>query len=173
VTAFHDLLRRLGPVFSDYAAGGVEFSITKWAKVAEAPASYDRADLAIAQQVAVWRDLLVTGRDPLTLVESKRLETVARDPRPILKAFVWEIVAALAMAALFGLALAYWGGATKTVVAALATVGISVSAILSWIKSRAQSVAARVGTAVNQSIVNDTVTVLPKPSKTTGFRARI
>jgi hypothetical protein len=173
VDAFHDLLRRLGPVFSDYAAGGVEFSITEWAKVAKAPTSYDRADLAIAQQVAVWRDLLVTGRDPLTLVESKRLETVARDPRPILKAFVWEIVAALAMAALFGLALAYWGGATKTVLAALATVGITTSAILSWIKSRAQSVATRVGTAVNQSVVNDTVTVLPKLSKPTGVRARI
>ena len=161
VQALRSLSKRLAPVFSEYTAPAIAESVKTWGDVAANPGAYDEPLNYLRRQVGIWRDLLVTGRDPLTLVEPSELEAVARDPRPILKAFGWELIAALVLAAGLALSLTYFSNQARAVVAALTAVGISASAIVSWIKSRAQSVANRVGSAVDQSVVNDAVTVAP------------
>jgi hypothetical protein len=173
VNALCDLSRRLAPVFSEYTAPAVVASVTRWGEVAQAPDMYDDPTGFLAQQVRIWRDLLVTGRDPLTLVPVDKLEAAARDPRPIIKAFRWELLAVLILAAGLALSLTYFSSEARSAFAALAAVGISASAIVSWIKSRAQSVASRIGSAVDQSVVDEAVTRAPHLLVPTGWRHRI
>jgi hypothetical protein len=174
VKALCDLAQRLAPVFNVYTAPAVVASVTKWGEVVKGlekrPENYPHPVRALEQQARVWRDLLVTGRDPLTLVDPDKLEAVARDPRPIIKAFRWELLAALVLAAGLALSLTYFSSEARSALAALAAVGISASAIVSWIKSRAQSVASRIGSAVDQSVVNDAVTCTPESTVPTGWR---
>ena len=101
------------------------------------------------------------------------MEAVVRDPRPIIKAFAWELLAALVFAAGLALALTYETNEVRSVVAALTVVGISASAIVSWIKARAQSVANRVGSAVDQAVVNEAVTKAPELKDKRTWRTRI
>jgi hypothetical protein len=170
VKALRDLSLRLAPVFNPYTTPAVIASLDAWRTVwkdALASAEWgtpDRSEAdckryldAMEEQARIWRDLLVTGRDPLTLVTPSKLEMVARDPRPILKAFWWELVAAAVLAMGLALTLTYASSWARGALAALATVGLTASAIVSWIKSRAQSVATRVGAAVNQSVVDEAV----------------
>jgi hypothetical protein len=162
VQALCDLSQRLAPVFSEYTSPAVTASVRAWGDVvANDPANYEEPLKTLQRQVVVWRDLLATGRDPLTLVEPSRLERVARDPRPIIKAYWWELLAALVLTAGLALSLTYFSREARSVLAALAAVGISASAIESWIKAKAQSVGRRVGTAVDQSVVDDAVTFTP------------
>jgi hypothetical protein len=170
VKALRDLSLRLAPVFNPYTAPAVIASLDAWEAVwndalrsgewrtrQQSAADCKKYLAAMQEQARIWRDLLVTGRDPLTLVTPSKLETVARDPRPILKAFWWELVAAAVLATGLALTLTYASSWARGALAALATVGLTASAIVSWIKSRAQSVATRVGAAVNQSVVNEAV----------------
>jgi len=173
VRALGDLSQRLAPVFSQYTAPAVTASVDTWGEVAKSPGDFVEPITALERQVVIWRDLLVTGRDPLTLVKPSRLEAVARDPRPIIKAYRWELVAALVLAAGLALSLTYFQSQVRSVLTALAAVGITASAIESWIKAKAQSVASRVGTAVDQSVVNEAVTVAPPSTKPKGWRNRI
>ena len=142
-------------------------SVAEWGKVAQNLGDYIDPISSLEEQVRVWRDLLVTGRDPLSLVPPRRLESVARDPRPIIKAFAWELAAAMALAAGLALLLTFASHWVKSVFGTLAVVGISASAVVSWIKARAQSVANRVGSAVDQSVIDDAVTMTPKSVKKT------
>jgi hypothetical protein len=173
VDALCDLARRLAPVFNAYTAPAIVASVTKWGEIAKKPSAYEHPIRTLEDQIRIWRDLLVTGRDPLSLVSPAKLEAVARDPRPIIKAFRWELLAALVLAAGLALSLTYFSSEAKSALAALAAVGISASAIVSWIKARAQSVASRIGSAVDQSVVNDAVTRVPEPLVPTGWRHRI
>jgi hypothetical protein len=159
VEALRELALRLAPVFNPYTAPAVIASVEAWGTVSQSRTiEVDIADLDIMEgQARIWRDLLVTGRDPRTLVEPSKLEAVARDPRPIIKAFAWELLAAAVLAAVLAVSLTYFSSQSRAVLAALAAVGISASAIVSWIKARAQSVATRVGSAVDQSVVNEAV----------------
>ena len=68
----------------------------------------------------------------------------------------------MALAAGLALLLTFASHWVKSVFGALAVVGISASAVVSWIKARAQSVANRVGSAVDQSVIDDAVTMTPK-----------
>jgi hypothetical protein len=184
VTTLRDLSLRLAPVFNPYTAPAVIASVEAWGKLVaptttetasktekaktDAATNATKVDLGhlpmMETQSRIWRDLLVTGRDPRTLVEPSTLETVARDPRPIIKAFRWEFMTAAVLAVLLALSLTYFSSQSRAVIGALAAVGISASAIVSWVKSRAQSVANRIGSAVDQSVVNQAVNKAPAPA---------
>jgi hypothetical protein len=159
VQTLRELSLRLAPVFNPYTAPAVIASVASWGEVVQSETiTVDIDHLGIMEgQARIWRDLLVTGRDPRTLVKPSTLEAVARDPRPIIKAFRWELLTAAVLAVVLAVSLTYYSSQSRAVLAALATVGISASAIVSWIKSRAQSVAVRVGSAVDQSVVNEAV----------------
>jgi hypothetical protein len=135
--------------------------VRKWEEVAKLPQSYVEPVQALERQVRIWRDLLVGGRDPLSLVEASDLEKVARDPRPIIKAYRWELMAAFLAAVVLGVAAAFLSSASSAIVTVLSAFGITASALVGWGKARVQSVADRVSKAVNQSVVNDAVETLP------------
>lgn len=163
VRALTHLCRRLAPIaIKKQAAPAIVCSLDKWEEVAAAPDRYVDPVDALEGQVRIWRDLLVTGADPLDLADPARLEDVARDPRPILKAFRWELLVAVVGALALSLGISFLSSSASSVVSALSAVGITSSGLVGWTKSRMQGVRSRVGDAVDQSVANEAVLHLPR-----------
>jgi hypothetical protein len=163
VHALRETCRRLTPVIGTLTAGAVEASIRSWGEVAAHPGDYVEPQKALQRQTTVWRDLLVTGRDPLTMVKPHELERVARQPWPLLRAFWTEIAATFVGALLIGLAAAYLSKFAAAFFGALGAVGITASAGIGWAKNSVQKVADRVRAAVNLDMVIKAVQQLPDP----------
>jgi hypothetical protein len=163
VQALTTLAQRLAPSLKTYVAAAIEDSVQAWGDVAKSPSNYVNPVDALERQVRIWRDLLVTSRDPMTLVTAARFEEVARDPRPIIKAYKWEVGGVGIAGVLLGLGATYLSSAPRAIVSALAAFGISATTLLGWVKARVQSVSARVSDAVNQSVVNEAVRLTPDP----------
>jgi len=155
--------KRLAPIIGTLTAGAVEASLRSWGEVAANPDAYVDAEKALHRQTIVWRDLLVTGRDPLTMVDSHELARVARRPWPLVRAFGSEIVAAFLGALLIGLAAAYLSKFAAAFFSALGAIGITASAGIGWAKNGVQKVADRVRAAVNLDAVVQAVQRLPAP----------
>jgi hypothetical protein len=162
VNALIENCRRLAPVIGTTTAGAVESTLSSWGTVAAKPGDYEDPKSALEAQIICWRDLLVTGRDPLTMVDSHDLEKVARRPWPLFRAFAWEIALVLAGGLLIGLAAAYLSKAGATVLSVLGAVGITASALVGWAKSNVQKVADRVRDTVNLDAVIQAVQKLPE-----------
>lgn len=167
VDALTENCRRLAPVIGSVTAGAVESTLQSWGKIAEKPDDYDDPKPMLYQQITVWRDLLVTGRDPLTMVDSHDLEKVARRPWPLFRAFAWEIIIVFVGALLIGFAAAYLSKASAVILSVLGGVGITASAVVGWAKSNVQKVADRVRNAVNLDAVVQAVQKLPPLKKQT------
>jgi hypothetical protein len=163
VDALIENCRRLAPVIGTITAGAVEATLRSWGTVASDAGAYVQPQQMLQRQIICWRDLLVTGRDPLTMVDSHDLEKVARRPWPLFRAFGWEILLVLIGGLLIGLAAAYLSKASATILSVLGAVGITASALVAWAKSNVQKVADRVRNAVNLDAVVQAVTKLPKP----------
>ena len=155
--------RQLTPVIGTLTAGAVEASVRSWGEVAADPGAYVDPQNALHRQTIVWRDLLVTGRDPLTMVDSHELAKVARRPWPLVRAFWSEIVVAFVGALLIGLAAAYLSKFAAAFFSALGAIGITASAGIGWAKSSVQRVTDRVRAAVNLDVVTQAVQKLPEP----------
>ncbi len=169
VDALVENCRRLAPIIGTLTAGAVEATIRSWGDVAAKLAADPGADTdpekaALLQQITVWRDLLVTGRDPLTMVDPHDLAKVARRPWPLLRAFGWELGLIFVGALLIGLAAAYFSKIGAVFLSALGAVGITTSAVVGWAKSNVQKVGDRVRAAVNLDAVVQAVTRLPEPA---------
>lgn len=174
VDALIENCKRLAPVIGTITAGAVEDTIRSWGEVAKDPGAYETPQHDLQRQITCWRDLLVTGRDPLTMVDSKELEKVARRPWPLFRAFGWEIILVLIGGLLIGLSAAYLSKASATILSVLGAVGITASALVGWAKSNVQKVADRVRDAVNLDAVIQAVRKLPEaaegqPSRVTGL----
>ena len=163
VDALVENCRRLAPVIGTITAGAVEATVRSWGNVASDAGAYADPQARLKEQIICWRDLLVTGRDPLTMVDSHDLEKVARRPWPLFRAFGWEIGLVLAGGLLIGLAAAYLSKASATILSVLGAVGITASALVGWAKSNVQKVADRVRDAVNLDAVIHGVERLPEP----------
>ena len=163
VHALRASLRQLTPVIGTLTAGAVEASVRSWGEVAADPGAYVDPENALHRQTIVWRDLLVTGRDPLTMVDSHELAKVARRPWPLVRAFWSEIVVAFVGALLIGLAAAYLSKFAAAFFSALGAVGITASAGIGWAKSSVQKVTDSVRAAVNLDVVTQAVQKLPEP----------
>jgi hypothetical protein len=163
VDALAENSRRLAPVIGTITAGAVESTVRSWGTVAKDPGDYVDPQKKLKEQIICWRDLLVTGRDPLTMVDSHELEKVARRPWPLFRAFGWEIVLVLIGGLLIGLAAAYLSKASATILSVLGAVGITASALVGWAKSNVQKVTDRVRDAVNLDAVIQGVQRLPEP----------
>ncbi|HEX3334517.1 MAG TPA: hypothetical protein VHS57_09260 [Acidimicrobiales bacterium] len=166
VEALTDLCKRLGPVIGTITAGAVEKTIDSWGDVAKEllqhPRAYPDAQDQLRLQMLVWRDLLVTGRDPVTMVDSKDLEKVARRPWPLVQAFGWEIGLTVVGAALIGLGAAYFSKFSAAFLSVLGALGITASALVAWAKNNVQKVADRVRAAVSLDAVVQAVLKVPK-----------
>ncbi|MGP0029486.1 MAG: hypothetical protein ACLPVF_03165 [Acidimicrobiales bacterium] len=164
VAALSDLCRRLAPVIGVLTAAAVEASLRAWGTIAAQPGDYTRPVDSLRQQIKIWRDLLVTGREPLSLVDTSELAAVARRPWPFVRAFGWELAVGLVGALAIGLAVTFLKSFSATVLSVLGAVGITGSALIGWAKTSAQSVGRRVGDEVNQKVVIEAVECLPEPA---------
>ena len=113
-------------------------------------------------QLIVWRDLLVTGRDPLTMVDPRDLSIAVESPWRYLRAYAWEIALFFVAALLITLAALYLSKPVAAFFTALGVAGITATVALGWVKSSLQKVAegarvAAIRDVVKQSAVNQAV----------------
>ena len=162
VDALCENTRRLTPIIGALTAEAVASTVRSWGVVAADPGAYVDPKQALQRQTIVWRDLLVTGRNPMSMVDSHDLAKVARRPWPLLISFAWEIGLFFVGALLIGLAIVYLGKFSAALFSALGAVGITVSALVGWAKSTVQKVTDRVRASVDSDAVVKAVQRLPK-----------
>lgn len=151
VKTLRGFLTRLSAYFALGTAHGIAESLTLWGGwiADESLRADERTWDALLEQSRRWRDLLVTGLDPRTLIpRSRALRRVElRTIVPVLRSFLPEAAgAALGVLVIIGAAvfLAFWGN--KWIGAALGFLGvtsISVSGLLAKARDNAQAILVR------------------------------
>jgi hypothetical protein len=162
VDALCENARRLAPVIGKLTANAVVASVRSWGEVAADPGAYVDPKKELQRQTVIWRDLLVTGRDPLTMVGSHELARLARRPWPLVRAFAGEIALFFLGALAIGLAIAYLSKFAAAFFTSLGAVGIIASTAIGYAKSTVQNVTDRVRAVVNSDAVVDAVRRLPE-----------
>ena len=173
VHAYALLLQRLRPVIGTLTAVGIAASVTAWGKVALNPHGYKDPEIALSEQTLVWRDLLLTGRDPTTLVDSQVLAKAARRIRPLLKAFSWELALGVIAAVVLGLSAFHHSQLTGTVGAVLGVFGLTTSALAARTKAMLQTVGTRVREEIYEDVVVVAIQNLPKPLDGSGVNIKV
>ena len=107
--------------------------------------------------LTVWRDLLLTGRDPGTYVGSDSLLTILRSPGKLIRAFLPELLGALISTALLAVAAAFLSGWSQTLAAAAGLFGITSGTLGAAAKNHAQNLGAQVRIVLGQDAVNQAV----------------
>jgi hypothetical protein len=164
------LINRLSPWMHAYTADALKGSLAQWSRI---PCNGRRqptdADLAaLLRQIMVWRDLLLTGGDPMNLLEPKKGVAEARRVLPVVRGFIPELVLLAAAIIVLGLTaylFAQRDSGVGTVTAVLAGLGITGAGILAWVKSTAQDVTAQIRRAMYGNMVVDAATLLPSTRK--------
>jgi hypothetical protein len=175
VRTLERLVKRLAAYFQPFTAAGVASSLVLWGSVAgkatQAPSDNVRA--CLLEQTRRWRDLLLTGLDPTTLLSRTTLVARARQLRQVLRSFWLELTVGgvSALAAATGAALL----ATKpkshflaAFVGVLGAFGFTASGALARAKSQAQALIDQLRAAVDADLVEQAVVVPPPaPDETT------
>ena len=166
-TALSVLCRRLAPSIGTVAATAIAASVEAWQTVAESPASYFDPFSKLGEQLIVWRDLLLTQRDPVSLVDKKALERASARVTPLIKAFKWELLLGVAASVALGLSAYYLPHVGGSVGAVLSAFGITAAAVGSRAKAVIQSVTARVRNSMSQELVTGAVIKIPVKNEVT------
>jgi hypothetical protein len=162
------LIARLTPVaMTPQVSQAVKGSPARWVKLAKADLSGNpEAPVYLRRQVSLWRDLLLSGADPQSLIPPaaplQRLATVV----PAVKALWLQIFVASGSIALFGYAASlltapHPSGVAATVVTSLGVVGITGSGLSAKAKTSATNVLAKVREAVASDLLVEGATVMP------------
>lgn len=162
-TALSLLCRRLAPSIGMLTATAVATSVEAWEEVAGSPASYFDPFKKLGEQLLIWRDLLLTRRDPTSLVDKKVLERESARVLPLLNAFKWELLLGVGASAALGLSAFYLPHLGGSVGAVLSAFGITTAAVVSRAKAVIQSVTTRVRNSLSQDLV--TAAVIKTPVK--------
>lgn len=177
VETLQRLVTRLGSYFSPATANAVSKSLDAWreaaanAQLTAKPAT----QTALIMQTRRWRDLLLTGLDPLTLIPPSDFLAKARQVRPVLRAFWPE----LTLAALFAVVAAVAAGllaAAKNhnslgaVLAVIAAFGVTTSSLIARAKTQAQALVTEFKNALDGELVIDAVLVPPEPQLPSRWR---
>lgn len=87
------LLTRLTAFFNPVTAHAIGAALTAWGDIAadDQLRKHSSTEDALRQQVDLWRDLMLTGRDPTSLIPPGRALASARSIWPVLKAFWGQI----------------------------------------------------------------------------------
>jgi hypothetical protein len=170
--ALTELLTRLSPRLSPLTTPAITASLEEWSKVASDEAwreVYGAVD-RLSEQVRLWRDLLLTGRDPRLLVARGDMLQQARRLWPVVKTFWVEGIAAAASVCL--LAVAAWligraqaNHAAGAVLGVVGFFGVTSAGLLAHAKQSANALLARLGIALDMELVEEAVTIVPpKPT---------
>jgi hypothetical protein len=172
--ALRDLVLRLSPNFSPLTARAVAESLMRWQRVARSERWRSRPDALrlLRRQARVWRDLLVTNRDPADLI--KPMAPVARGKVLIrlLKALWLQSLTFLFSVIVLGLgvlSLSRSGSSTSNLIpTVLGVVGVTGAALSAKIQSSAQSLLSTVKSEYRFSMIVDGITTTPDAPRGVG-----
>jgi hypothetical protein len=162
------LLGRLTPYFNEYTSPAISGSLVVWSSVAQTdewhaqPTTIDD----LYAQLRRWYELIVVGQDPTTLVKPFALLKNFKTTRKTIELFLPQLVlGAVFVVALSGFAwLASTGegsSAGKVFLAALGTVGLSLTTFQAKVKSSAQALMARLRQDAYTDLVAIAITIVP------------
>lgn len=170
VATLKRLAERLADYFQPIAARGVSSSLDVWHRAAGDDGIRDRdtTRTALVAQTKRWRDLLLTGLDPITLLPPDRFLARARQLRSVLKSFWPELVTGGGFAVLAALGAASLASAGNhdglaTLISILGALGVTTSTLLAKAKNQAHDLVGQLRTAFDTDLVLDAVTVSPFP----------
>lgn len=160
------LMGRTASLFPPLTPRAVNTSLRRWEQVAANPSRRKDAAPVLRQQARVWRDLVLVGRNPESLVGTPTLLKRARSLRPVLKSFWPELamsglsIAALAVAGYFLSHHDRYHG-VATVLAVLGVFGVTASGLLAKAKDKANDLLRHLRTAMYGQLVDEAATRLP------------
>jgi hypothetical protein len=171
VATLKRLVFRLADYFQPHSGSAVGYSLTIWQQAAadtgvrEQPST--REDLVL--QTKRWRDLLLTGLDPTTLLPRNRILGRLRQVRTLLHAFWPEILIGAVFAVLIALGVA-WLITSKhpwlaTFASVFGAIGLTTSALLAKAKDEAQNLVGHLRAVLDADLLKAAVTVSPFPEE--------
>jgi hypothetical protein len=167
------LLRRCSPTLPNLTAETITACLEQWKAVAADPAwrSGKTAVPALGLQAGVWRDLLLTGNEPQTLLATDQVLKRAQSLRPLIGSFIVEggglliglaaVAAAILCATLLGSGM--WKAVGGVAFGILGAFGVTSSALLARVKAIGQGLLEEVRAKVTADAVIVTATYLPDP----------
>jgi hypothetical protein len=165
------LLTRLVGYFQTSTAAGVKESLQVWHRAADDATVRAKAETqkALVDQTRRWRDLLLTGLDPLTLVPPQTFLARARQARHVLRSFWPELSVGLAGALLAAGAAALLASAKHhdslaAFLAVIGAFGITTSGLVARAKTQAQALVTEFRNALDADLVIEAVLVPPRPA---------
>jgi hypothetical protein len=163
------LVKRLAEYFQPLTATGVSVALGVWGKTVkddtlrESPACRIR----LTEQTRRWRDVLLTGLDPATLLPPSKFLARARQIRHVLRSFWPELVIAVAGAGLTALAAALLASTDNHSLGAfLGVLGLSsitTSGVVAKARTQALALIGKLRDALDADLIVDAVVVQPKP----------
>jgi hypothetical protein len=162
------LVKRLAEYFPPLTARGVSTSLEHWgetvtnAKLREGEACRNR----LVEQTRRWRDVLLTGLDPATLLPPSKFLARARQIRHVLRSYWLELVIAAGGAAVTALAAALLAADKDSLGAFLGVLGLSsitTSGLVAKARTQALALIGKLRDALDADLIVDAVVVPPRP----------
>jgi hypothetical protein len=167
-----DLLDRLAHHFPPLCSSAVEFSLEQWAAAAARGQVTDSTETyqLLAHQGTVWRDMLLTAKDPKLYLKASTLLDRAGQLRDVARRFIPEIsLLAVGTGALStGAALLTTGGVSHALGAALAVLGaagVSVSGVAAKLKDAANNLLQQLRNELYEAAVSEATCFAPRPPR--------
>lgn len=171
--ALTQLVDRLAPYFPPLTPPIISASLTAWTSVAADRSWRARPDASarLFDQLRLWHDLLVTGRDPESMLKPRQVLTHVHQLRPVLRSFWIELTAVVVGVGVLiaGAALLAAGNVNRPLGAAgviLGIFGISGASIAARLKATTQRLIERLRVLLYTEVLTTALTTLPmRPSK--------
>jgi hypothetical protein len=170
VATLRRLVFRLADYFQPHTGGAVGYSLNVWEQAAADAAVRGQASTreALITQTKRWRDLLLTGLDPATLLPRNRILGRLRQVRTVLHAFWPEILVGAIFAVMIALGVAWFVTSGKhswaaTFASVFGAIGLTTSALLAKAQNEAQDLVGHLRAALDADLLKAAVTVSPFP----------
>jgi hypothetical protein len=163
------LSKRLAEYFQPLTAAGVARGLGLWAETVKPGELRDDAACRkrLIDQTKRWRDLLLTGLDPATLLPPSKFLARARQIRHVLRSFWLELTIAAVGALLTALAAALLASTSNHSLGAFLGVlglsGITTSGIVAKARTQALALLGKLREALDADLIVDAAVVHPWP----------
>lgn len=171
VGVIDERLRSLAPHYRPATAPAVSATVHAWASLAadgqlRALPGRSAVQASLAKQVAYWRELVVVGVDPETLLKPYAGLRFTKITPKIVRSFAAElIIGSVGLAGLVALALlavkVQGAAGWKTVAAVAGVLGVTIGGVQAALKNATQSLLGRLRADLYTDLVTDAVTSLP------------
>jgi hypothetical protein len=163
------LVKRLAEYFQPLTAAGVARGLGLWAETVKPGELRDDAACRkrLIEQTKRWRDVLLTGLDPATLLPPSKFLARARQIRHVLRSFWLELTIAAVGALLTALAAALLASTDNHSLGAFLGVlglsGITTSGIVAKARTQALALLGKLREALDADLIVDAAVVQPRP----------